>query len=92
VDGLVRVRWPGCTIRFARAGSRVASHRVGSVAGVGRPRVYQEERVVRAVRLPASTDAELRALAQARGCTINQLVADALEGLVQSAPPVEEAG
>jgi predicted DNA-binding ribbon-helix-helix protein len=46
--------------------------------------VYQEERVVRAVRLPVSTDEELRALAAARGCSINQLVAEAVEGLVRS--------
>ena len=72
---------------FARAVSRVPSHRLGSVAGVGRPRVYQEERVVRAVRLPASTDAELRALATSRNCSINQLVAEAVEGLVGGPGP-----
>ena len=59
---------------------------------MGRPRVYQEERVVRAVRLPASTDAELRALAAARGTTINQLVAEALQVLVQDPPPDQEVG
>lgn len=48
--------------------------------------------MVRAVRLPASTDAELRALAAARGTTINQLVAEALQVLVQDPPPDQEVG
>jgi len=46
--------------------------------------VYQEERVVRAVRIPVSTDAELKALASSRRCSINQLVAEAVEGLVRT--------
>ena len=50
--------------------------------------MYQEERVVRAVRLPASTDAELRALASSRRCTINELVAQAVQDLVAEAPTV----
>lgn len=48
--------------------------------------MYQEERVVRAVRLPASTDAELRALAAERKVSINQLVAGAVERLVRDQP------
>lgn len=53
--------------------------------------MYQEERVVRAVRLPVSTDAELRALADARRCSINELVAGALQDLVDEAPTVGDA-
>ena len=54
--------------------------------------MYQEERVVRAVRLPASTDDALRALASAKGCSINQLVAEAVEGLVAEPVAVGEPG
>jgi hypothetical protein len=54
--------------------------------------VYQEDRVVRAVRLPASTDDALRALASARGTSINQLVAEAVEGLVAGPAAVGEPG
>ncbi len=43
--------------------------------------------MVRAVRLPASTDAELRALAAARKVSINQLVAGAVEQLVRQGSP-----
>ncbi len=49
---------------------------------MARPRIYQEERVATAVRLPVSLHADLQRLARARDVSVNYLVIRAVEELL----------
>jgi predicted HicB family RNase H-like nuclease len=49
---------------------------------MGRPRIYTEDRVLTAVRLPASLHERLRRLAAERGESLNALVERAVAGLL----------
>ena len=53
---------------------------------MARPRIYDEERVATAVRLPHSVHTELRRLARARDVSVNYLITRAVEELLANSP------
>jgi len=55
-------------------------------AGVARPRVYEEERVSTAVRLPASLHEQLKEEARARQVSVNFLVERAVGHYLELLP------
>ncbi len=60
---------------------------------MARPRIYEEDRVATAIRLPMSLHAELRHLARARDVSVNYLITRAVEELLSGATgPDEGAG
>jgi predicted transcriptional regulator len=60
---------------------------------MARPKIYEENRVATAVRLPESMHAELRRLARARDVSVNYLITRAVEELLTRAPGLDdEAG
>jgi hypothetical protein len=56
---------------------------------MGRPRIYDEPRVVTAVRLPAPLREELQTVAGEREVSINYLVVRAVEKYLQNLPSVD---
>ena len=56
---------------------------------MGRPRLYDEPRVVTAVRLPASLRDELQRAATARDVSINHLVTRAVRDYLARLAPVD---
>jgi predicted transcriptional regulator len=59
---------------------------------MARPRIYDEDRVATAIRLPVSVHAELRRLARARDVSVNYLINRAVDELLaHSAGPEEDA-
>jgi predicted transcriptional regulator len=60
---------------------------------MARPRIYEEDRVATAVRLPVSLHADLQRLARARDVSVNYLVNRAVEELLStSTGPDADAG
>jgi len=60
---------------------------------MARPRIYQEPRVVTAVRLPVSVHEELHRLARTRDVSVNSLITCAVQELLSCPPgPTEGAG
>jgi len=60
---------------------------------MARPRIYDEERVATAIRLPVSLHSDLRRLAHARDVSVNYLIIRAVEELLAGAPgPDDGAG
>jgi predicted DNA-binding ribbon-helix-helix protein len=60
---------------------------------MARPRIYEEERVATAVRLPVSVHEELHRLARARDVSVNYLITRAVEELLACSPgPAEGTG
>jgi predicted transcriptional regulator len=56
---------------------------------MARPRVYDEQRVTTAVRLPESTHNKLRQIAKERDVSVNYLVVRAVERFLGSLTPPE---
>ena len=59
---------------------------------MARPRIYEEERVATAIRLPLSLHSDLRRLAHARDVSVNYLITRAVEELVSNAGGVDDEG
>ena len=60
---------------------------------MARPKIYEEDRVATAIRLPVTVHAELRRLARARDVSVNYLVNRAVDELLTGSPgPDEETG
>ena len=57
---------------------------------MARPRIYEEDRVATAIRLPVSMHAELRRLARARDVSVNYLITRAVEELLTNSPGAGE--
>ena len=76
--------------RFLRALSTSYDHPLVMVQAMARPRIYEEERVATAVRLPVSIREELRHLAQARDVSVNYLITRAVEELLTASPSAAE--
>jgi predicted HicB family RNase H-like nuclease len=58
---------------------------------MARPKVYEEERVTTAVRLPKSSHEQLRAEARERDVSVNYLIVRAVERYVNDLPPLERS-
>lgn len=58
---------------------------------MGRPRIYEEPRVVTAIRLPASLRDELRTVAAERDVSVNLLVTRAVVDYLRRLPSPSEA-
>lgn len=61
-----------------------------NVADMARPRIYQEERVTTAIRLPKSVHARLHEAAGERGVSANHLILVALDDFLDRLIPVED--
>ena len=60
---------------------------------MARPKIYEEDRVATAIRLPRSLHSDLRRLAHARDVSVNYLITRAVEELLTNAPGLDdEAG
>ncbi|MGI8796789.1 MAG: toxin-antitoxin system HicB family antitoxin [Acidimicrobiia bacterium] len=56
---------------------------------MGRPKVYEEQRVTTAVRIPESTHEKLREEARERDVSVNYLIVRAVERYLHSPPTPE---
>jgi hypothetical protein len=57
---------------------------------MGRPRLYDEERIATAVRLPASLHRDLHAAAEERDVSANLLIVKAVRRYLAQIKPVDE--
>jgi predicted transcriptional regulator len=57
---------------------------------MARPKIYEEERVATAIRLPVSVHADLRGLARARDVSVNYLITRAVEELLANSQGCED--
>jgi predicted transcriptional regulator len=56
---------------------------------MGRPRVYDEERVATAMRLPATLHQELQSAAEERDVSVNLLVIRAIRQYLEALLPID---
>jgi predicted DNA-binding ribbon-helix-helix protein len=60
---------------------------------MARPKIYEEDRVATAIRLPITMHSDLRRLAHTRDVSVNYLITRAVEELLTNAPGlVDEVG